>query len=63
MKGGDVMLGEVVNVVKGTHEGKKARIRGSSGFFYHVQILTPSGRAAANGLISLHRSAIKSQPK
>lgn len=50
--------GEVVRVVKGEHEGKTARLRGSAGFFYHLQLLTPSGRKAANGLVSLHRTSI-----
>ena len=51
-------IGEKVQVVRGEHEGKRAKIRGAEGFFYHVQLLTRSGRKQANGLVSIHRSAI-----
>jgi hypothetical protein len=50
--------GEIVQVVKGEHEGKRCRINMSDGFFFHVQLLTPGDRKAANGLISLHRTAL-----
>ena len=55
-------IGEVVQVVKGEHEGKQATIRGTEGFFYHVQLLTRSGRKQVNGLASVHRSAIALVP-
>jgi hypothetical protein len=50
--------GETVQVVKGEHEGKKAKMHGSDGFFCHIQLLTRSGRKQEHGLVTLHKSDI-----
>lgn len=55
--------GEIVDVVRGEYEGKIARINGSMGYFYHLQILTPSGKRQVNGLVTLHKSSVKPQEK
>lgn len=54
--------GEVVQVIKGEHEGKRCRIRGTDGFFYHIELLTAKGKRSANGLVSVHRTAIAPLP-
>ena len=50
--------GESVQVVKGEHEGKQAKVKGSDGNFYNLQLLTPSGNKQVNGLVSLHRTHV-----
>ena len=50
--------GSVVQIRKGQYEGKRARIKGTDSFFYHLQLLTESGRDQVHGLVTVHRSAI-----
>lgn len=50
--------GEIAQIVRGEYEGRRCRINMSDGFFFHVQLLTPAGRKAVNGLVSVHRSVL-----
>lgn len=50
--------GEEVQIVKGKFQGRRAKVRGTDGWFYQVQVLTPSGDKDPNGLVSIHRTAI-----
>ena len=53
-----VQLGEKVRVIKGEHEGKRAKLTGTDGFFCHLLLLTKSGKPSVHGRVTLHRSAI-----
>jgi hypothetical protein len=51
-------IGSTVQVVRGEHKGKQATLRGTEGYYCHLQLLTKSGRKQAHGLVSVHYSAI-----
>ena len=50
--------GETIRVIKGVHKGRTALLKGTDGWYYHVEFLTTSGTKADKELVSLHRSVV-----
>lgn len=51
--------GTIVEILKGEHSNKKAMVKDSDGYHYHLQLLTPSGNLSKTFVSYVHKFHVR----